>query len=603
MTAKTHSLLLRLVVGMALITDFAASATAHLSGYPPTRYDEPYRGQFHFSSQGGWLNDANGMWYADGVYHLAYQQYGYGLTGGPRSWGVATSPDMMHWTQKPWMLDPNVVPGDCWSGSTVIDENDTSGLKTGANPVWVSIYTATSKGTCLAYSNDLGATWQPYAGNPVDVGGPNSDTRDPHVFWYAPTGRWVCLLFENGISFYSSPDLKNWTKESHIDFGHECPDMYELPIDGDASRMKWVVQDASGAYLVGGFDGSVFTPDPGGPYKMDVGPGFYASQTFNRASFPDSRVVQIAWNVAWDNLPYTQPWAQNMTFPAEIKLKTFPEGVRVARLPIAEISRLWSGARHYKAQTMLAGQNLLLDRSAECCDIEAVFDLTATAANIITFQLGNRTFTYDVAGRTLLGKSLSPVDNKVKIRILRDWSQLEVFANDGEFSYSERFAFTPGDGSVSLRADGSVNLVSADFRDVKRTWPGKAGRPTQTIDDADPATFYSGDWKTDDSQFYYKSTCHYSSDTGAYVETRFIGPRIDWWGLANVDLGLADVYIDGVRVAAGIDCYGPVRSLNRLFSTNSLSKESHTIKVVVTGMKNRASAGSALVHDYFVVDR
>ena len=140
---------------------------------------------------------------------------------------------MLHWTHWPIMLDPGVnVPGDAWSGSTVVDTDNTSGLKTGTNPVMVTIYTATTKGTCLAYSNDLGVTWQAYAANPVAIGGPNADTRDPHVFWHAPTNEWVCAHYDSGINLYTSPDLKNWTKASHIDFGFECPDMYELPIDG-----------------------------------------------------------------------------------------------------------------------------------------------------------------------------------------------------------------------------------------------------------------------------------------------------------------------------------------------------------------------------------
>jgi len=585
---------------MAVASNLAV-ADAGTVTYPSTNYDEQYRGQFHFSAPGGWLNDANGMWYADGLYYLAYQHTPYGLASGEKWWGLATSPDMMHWTQKPIMLDPAVVPGSCWSGSTVVDADNTSGLKTGKNPVWVTIYTATSKGTCLAYSNDLGASWQSYAGNPVNVGGPNEETRDPHVFWYAPESKLVCLLFEKGTSFYTSTDLKHWTKTCHIDFGFECPDMYELPVDGDSNHQKWVVQDASGKYLLGDFDGKVFTPDPGGPHPMDVGPGYYASQTFNRASFPDSRVVQIAWNVSWNNQPYTQPWEQNLTFPCQIKLKTFPEGVRVSREPIAEIAKLYSHAHHYSAETLKPGQNLFAGRESECCDIEANFDLAGTTAKNITFTLANRTFTYDVANHQLLGKPLSPIDNKIKIRILRDWGQLEVFGNDGQFSCTEVYGFTTGDGGVSVTADGDVNVTSADFRNVNRIWPGKAGTPARTIDDADPSTVYSGTWNTDNNNFYYTSTCHFSSTVGGYFEAPFHGTHVEWWGLQNVDLGFADVYIDDKRVAEGIDCYSPIRTVRQLFSTSGLSAGTHTIKVEVAGSKNAASTGVALVHDYFVV--
>jgi fructan beta-fructosidase len=591
------------MIAIALITGLASTASAQNFPYFTTNYDEQYRNQFHFSAQDGWLNDANGMWYANGVYHLAYQSFAYGLDfEGQRSWGHATSPDMIHWTQQPIMLDPNVVPGDCWSGSTVIDTNNTSGFKTGANPVWVSIYTATNEGTCLAYSNDLGVTWQPYAGNPV-LYGPGGYPRDPHVFWYAPTSKWVLVLYNNGTTFYTSTNLTTWTQVSNLSsFGDECPDLYQLPVDGNSGNMKWVLQEASGNYLLGQFNGTTFTPDAGGPYPMDVGPNFYASQTFNRASFPDSRVVQIAWGSSYNQTDYTQPWNQNMTFPCAITLATFPEGVRVARNPIAEISNLYGSTQHYNAQTMTAGQNLLSGITSQCCDIQAVFNLSGATAQNITFTFGNMTFTYNIPSSSLLGQTLNPINNQITIRILRDWGQMEVFGNNGEFSYSQTFAFTPGNSSLSLTADGNISLVSADFRNINRSWPGTAGVPAQTIDDADPSMIYSGAWSSTNDSTYYKSTAHYSANAGDFFQTSFIGTQIDWWGLVNSDLGMANVYIDGVQVASGIDCYGTIRWLKRLFTISGLSNGMHTIKVVTTGNQNPASTGIALVHDFLVTN-
>jgi fructan beta-fructosidase len=171
--------------------------------YYPTNYDEPYRGQYHFTAPNGWLNDVNGVWYYGGVFHLSYQAYPYTLDGLTKHWGHATSTDMVHWVSAPVMLDPGVrgLPGDAWSGSAVVDVDNTSGLQTGTNPVLVAIYTATSEGTCLAYSNDLGLTWQPYAGNPLPIGGESDAERDPHVFWHEPTQQWVCAHYENGTAF------------------------------------------------------------------------------------------------------------------------------------------------------------------------------------------------------------------------------------------------------------------------------------------------------------------------------------------------------------------------------------------------------------------
>jgi sucrose-6-phosphate hydrolase SacC (GH32 family) len=592
----------------ALLTQVAAMALAPgLSAmpqsfpYPVTNYDEPYRAQFHFTSQGGFLNDVNGIWYYNGVYHLTYQNFPYGLGHANKHWGHATSPDMMHWTQQPIALDPDLVPGDCWSGSTVVDTDNTSGLQTGTDPVLVSIYTATSKGTCLAFSNDLGATWQPYEGNPVDVGGPNEETRDPHVFWYAPTHNWVCVLYENGTAFYTSTNLKNWTKVSHIDFGFECPDFFELPVDGDKAKMKWVLQDASGAYLLGQFDGETFTPDSPDIHHMDQCSDFYAAQTFYRGTFPDDRVVQMAWNRSDGHPLPTQPFFSSVTFPAELHLKTFPEGIRLTRQPIAEIERLYEHAHHYSAGTLPKGKNLLAGKTSESCDVEAEFDLTGTTARTITFKLANMTFEYDVAAETLLGAPLLPRNNRIKIRILRDWGEVEIFGNDGEFSYTATRGFTPGDGSLSIAADADVKLVSADFRAVKRIWPGRPGPRQMVIDDADPSMTYTGAWNTDNNSLYYHGTSHFSKTVGGTIETSFTGTEIDWWGLQNTDLGLADVYIDGERVGHGVDCYGTPRSMKRLFTKSGLSNGKHTIKIVITGEKNPASTGVAVVHDFFVV--
>ena len=571
------------------------------SPYLPTNYDEPYRGQFHFSQQSGWMNDLNGMWFLNGTYNLTCQAYPYSLDGLAKSWGHATSTDMMHWTQLSNALDPGVnVPGDCWSGSAVVDVNNTSGFGSIANPPLVAIYTATTKGTCLAYSNDQGVTWVAYPGNPVKVGLTNSDTRDPHVFWYAPTGKWVCVLFENGTTFYTSADLKTWTKTGNFNWGWECPDFFELPIDGGAIK-KWVLMRADGQYYVGTFNGSAFTPDAGGPYSMvknaGIGAGFYASQTFFRNNFPDARVIQMAWMSGF-GVGSTAPWTHNSTFPAEVKLQTFPEGVRAARTPIAEISNLYGSTQSWSNQTLSSGQNLFAGNLSKCYDIEAVFDVSNTTATAITFQFANRTVTYDVINKTLFGESLKPINNIVKIRFLVDWGELEAFGNDGEYSYAENFKFTPSNSLISMTANGSINMVSARYSTLNRTWPGTPNNAY--ADDADTGNTYTGSWTTVTGESgYYNKTCHVGTSVGASVQYSFSGTQVSWYGLKNVDLGMASVYIDGVLTADDIDCYSTVRISQLLFHKTGLSTGIHTIKIVTKGTKNPSSKGFALVHDYF----
>lgn len=569
--------------------------------YLPTNYDEPYRGQYHFSQPSGWMNDLNGMWYNNGVYNITYQAYPYSLDGLAKSWGHATSTDMMHWSQISNALDPGVnVPGDCWSGSAVVDINNTSGFGSIANPPLVIIYTATTKGTCLAYSNDQGVTWVAYSGNPVNVAGSNEQTRDPHVFWHEPTGKWVCIIMENGFTFYNSPDMKTWTKTGNFNWGWECPDIFELSIDEGAVK-KWILMQADGKYYIGTFNGLTFMPDAGGPYDMvknaGIGGGFYASQTFFRNNFSDNRVVQMSWMSGF-GVGATAPWTHNSTFPAEVKLKTFPEGVRAARTPISEISKLYGTTQAWGSQILQSGQNLFQGKLSKCFDVEAVFDVTGATATNVTFQFANRTVTYDLKNNTLIGNSFNPIDNKVKIRFLVDWGELEAFGNDGQYSYAENFKFTPSNSAVSMMANGSINLVSARFSTINRTWPGTANNGY--ADDADPTNTYSGTWLNFSGQSgYYNTTCHVATSVGAFVEYPFTGTQISWYGLKNDDLGMASVYIDGALAADDIDCYSTVRISQQLFTKTGLSNGNHTIKIVTKGTKNAASKGFALVHDYF----
>ena len=454
-----------------------ADLGAYAAGYPefpylPTNYDEPYRGQFHFSAQGGWMNDVNGLWYYKGEYHMTFQHFPHGLGWNQMHWGHAVSPDMLHWVQKPIALEPDVnVPGQCFSGSVVVDSANTSGFKSGNEDVFVAIYTATKKGTCLAYSNDKGATWQAYAGNPVAIGTTNEKTRDPHVFWHEPSHKWVAAEFETGrgMVFYNSPDLKTWTETSAFKFGDECPDIFELPVNDGATK-KWVLHDGGGRYHLGSFDGAAFTPDVGGPWKIDANPerNYYASQSFFRKNFPDNRVIQMAWSFG---KVATAPWTHNATFPCEFKLKTFPEGVRITRNPISEIARLYDSSQHWGAQTLAAGSNLLSGTKAKCFDLTAEFDLTGATATAIQFTLPNKIVTYNIPSKTLLGQALEPSKNRVKVRLLVDWSQLEVFGNDGKFSWTENVAFAPDASSIGLSVDGNVKLVAMDFHRVKSAWP------------------------------------------------------------------------------------------------------------------------------------
>jgi fructan beta-fructosidase len=238
-------------------------------------YQERLRPQFHFSSRRGWNNDPNGLVYQDGIYHLFYQHNPYGWNWGNMHWGHAISTDLVHWEELPSAIYPQQFGDWAFSGSAVIDRENTAGFSEDGQRALVAAYTSTGRGEVIAYSFDQGRTWQEYEGNPVinDVG----RGRDPKVFWYDPARHWVMVLYQeeteknrNGHAFirrflyiFTSPNLKDWTYQSKLPNFYECPELFELPVDGDPANTKWVIYGANGDYLVGAFDGQVFTPESG----------------------------------------------------------------------------------------------------------------------------------------------------------------------------------------------------------------------------------------------------------------------------------------------------------------------------------------------------
>jgi len=282
----------------------------------PPLYQEPFRPQFHFTPEKNWMNDPNGMVFYDGEYHLFYQYNPFGNKWGHMSWGHAVSRDLLHWQHLPLALaEENGVM--IFSGSAVVDWNNTSGFGKDGRPPLVAIYTGhyTDKplqNQNIAYSNDKGRTWTKFPGNPVlDIGQRNF--RDPKVFWHEPTRQWVMVVSlptEHKVRFYASPNLKEWAHLS--DFGPagctpgiwECPDLLSLAVDGNTNQTKWVLivnlnpgAPAGGSgcqYFVGQFDGPRFLLDPSYP-RPPVGkaaiPGGRVLAYFERTSYGN-------WNAA-----------------------------------------------------------------------------------------------------------------------------------------------------------------------------------------------------------------------------------------------------------------------------------------------------------------
>jgi levanase/fructan beta-fructosidase len=446
-----------------------------------TNYDENFRGQYHFSPKSGWMNDINGLVFQGGKYHMIYQ-WGEFVRHG----GYATSTDLLHWKDEGVALIPrgtnlssnaksNVSGKEVFSGSAVVVSGEMSKRITGSNvEAIVAIYTGTGVGTCLAWSVDSGRTWHNYEQNPVANPTKGADPRDPHVFFYKPTSQWIMAIYENGTTFYGSNDLIHWTFLSNLKFGFECPDIFELPLDGNKQNMKWVLMDANGSYLVGNFDGKEFLPEKGQKsHIMTLGHDFYAAQSFPSGSLPnnDERIIQIAWMDHWNGGVGETVWKRNATFPVSVGLVTYDGQMRVTRNPIKEIETLYSNTQKWRSQSISPGNNLLSTIKSKRFELVAEFDLTNATASKFGFKIANKTIAYHVKSQVLLDENLKPdASNHIKMRILVDWGQLEVFANGGIFSYSEQFAFSPEDSDISLFTDGEVKLVSMEFHEISKIW-------------------------------------------------------------------------------------------------------------------------------------
>lgn len=436
--------------------------------YPVTDYQEENRGQFHFSSRGGWMNDVNAPLYYRGVYHLYYQHNPHGLSWDTMHWGHATSTDLVHWQQQPIALDPEVHPGDLWSGGGVVDTGNVTGLKSGDDDPIV-VYSGTN-GVTVFYSLDGGNTFASFADGKKVVAPDAQTSRDPKVFWDPASKQWGMVVWSdqggNGVDFSTSSNLLDWTFASRYqaDWLFECPDMVRMPFEGGH---QWVLSDAGGKYVVGDFDGKTFKSSWSGPQKINqtdthAGGSYYAALTF--ANLPTDRVVSMAWQGGNKGTV----WTGNATFPVEQRLKRTPDGPRVVSTPIPEIATARISTQTWKNLTLDSegARQLLAGVRADTYELEATIDVRN--ATRFGFRLHNdRDVVYDATTAELDGTPLKPEHGKVKLHLLVDRGQLEVFGNDGEVYQSHNFH--SGNG-VELFVDGTIRLESLELHELGSIW-------------------------------------------------------------------------------------------------------------------------------------
>ena len=447
------------------------------------------------------MNDANGLVYYKGEYHLFYQHNPYGIRWSNMTWGHAISTDLVHWEELPSAIHPD-TSGNIHSGSAVVDWNNTSSLQKGDEKVLVAFYTSAGGKNlppmardgrnlaaifhwsrdklctqAMAYSTDAGRTWTKYENNPI-VKHMEGRNRDPKVFWHTSSRQWIMALYLAGKKYalMGSKDLLTWKRLSTLTMpgAIECPDFFELPLEGAEDQTRWVFWGGNGTYMVGDFDGETFAAATK-PLRSEWGSNCYGGQSWSDIPESDGRRLWIGWMRQKDEEYPGMAFNQQLTFAREFTLHQTTEGPRLHIRPVREIANI-RGERFTKQDIALRpSDNPLAESGGELLEIDARLKLGG--ASRIQLGLGAVTVEYDVQNRELscLNKS-APLpfmdDRTLELHLLVDRTSVEIFANEGRVVMS--FCVLPEqlEGGLSLKAAGGEAYVSeVNVYHLNSIWP------------------------------------------------------------------------------------------------------------------------------------
>ncbi len=471
-------------------------------------YKEPYRNQFHFSAPIGWMNDINGCWYQDGLWHITYQHCADALSclSEHLSIGHACSPDLIHWYHMTEALMRGAqFVGAPWSGSAYVDKENRLGY--GENAV-ILANTDTLRGQCLTVSENGGKTFRNIPENPVVTLPPDGEDcerieaqRDPKIFWLEQEECFVMIVFwqnykndfgnEGSMDFYRSDDMINWTmfqrisnKEIADDLEangknadyirqlknpilNECPDIFEMECDGEK---YWVLHGGHSRYFIGKFRGLHFTFSEDGAEPLSAGPSFYAGQHFVNSD----RIIGIFWMNRWnEETVKTYPYLHSATIPAEYTLHKTEEGLRVFRYPVEELKTIRRDGR--KAESVACE---LCDQSwaSSIFDAEIEVDCKNTLSDKLILNISDKSYELDLKqgvfkAENVDGETKIRIDtsNKLYLRILADRDAIEIFFNKGRNSYTEEFGFKAENITLSLKGDNKVS-AKGEFFPLNSIW-------------------------------------------------------------------------------------------------------------------------------------
>lgn len=506
-----------------------SSVTAQTKPAANVTEAELYRPNFHFTPQKGWMNDPNGMFYADGYYHLYFQHYPEKNVWGPMHWGHAISKDMIKWEEQPIAIYPDKEKY-IFSGSAVVDTQNTSGFGVGGKGPIVAIYTLhdMEKGKDgkldteqqdIAYSNDGGFTYKKFdAGNPVVKNPGIRDFRDPKVSWDEARKQWIMVVAASDRDhFYGSKDLKNWQFLSEFgkDLGAhesvwECPDFFSIKVEG-TNEKKWVLLQSLGQgaanggsgtqYYVGDFDGKQFTVDSNFEQRIkrekavwiDYGKDNYAGVTWNNIPTSDGRRLFIGWMVSLDyggSVP-TNAWRSSMTTPREMQLIKKGKEYSLISNPVKEINKYIS--KSIKNKTLKGKGKLELFDASKIDLRQAIisFDLKNLKQDTYTFTLSNavgESLTFGLnnsenylfvdrskAGKIDFSEKFASIVHKAKLdksqkaatfKVVLDKTSIEIFYNNGEKVMTEIFFLNQPFNSISASSNQGIEISNLVFNQL-----------------------------------------------------------------------------------------------------------------------------------------
>lgn len=483
-----------------------------------TYYKEPYRPQFHFSPKEKWMNDPNGLVYHKGIYHLFYQYYPEDIVWGPMHWGHATSKDLIHWKHKPIALYPD-EHGYIFSGSAVIDKENSSGFGTNENPPLVAIFTYhlaegekagrndfQTQG--IAYSLDNGESWTKYKKNPIINNTGIKDFRDPKVFWHDELNQWIMVLVAGDhAKFYKSSNLKEWEltggfgKDNGAHGGvWECPDLFKLKIQ-ETNEEKWVLlisinpgapNGGSGTqYFVGNFDGKTFIPEHLDIKWLDYGTDNYAGVTYNNA--PNNERIFIGWMGNWNYAQKTptMKWRSAMTLPRTLTLHKENNGYYLKNYPVKAFDKQLEIAKEnneilistkYKIDTLDLSQSEI-SFSIDTKNLEALTLSFKNKKNILHFIMNtkngvislNKMNSGKVDFEERFASSIhklpfSQLKGSIDFRFILDKSSIEIFIDKGKHVMTEQIFPDEAYNELEISHKGNITLKNFKISKIKSIW-------------------------------------------------------------------------------------------------------------------------------------